>query len=228
MSGLFLSRLGLRRDAPVAALAELLVPADPDARLAASHRLLWSLFSDGAERRRDFLWREQGPGRFLALSRRPPNPLHDLFEIETRPFEPALSVGDRLGFALRANAVVSPRIAGAKRGRRADVVMHALHALPKGEARREARAEAVLSAGRAWLAGQGGRHGFAPEAEVGVDGYDSLRIPRDGRAPIRFGVLDFQGVLTVTDPTLFLGALSRGLGHARAFGCGLLLIRRVR
>lgn len=228
MSDLVLSRLRLRRDPPVAALAGLLVPGESHARMAAAHRLVWALFTDGAERRRDFLWREEAPGRFLALSRRPPNPLHELFEIESQPFAPVLSKGDRLGFALRANAVVSRRVEGQKRGRRADVVMDALFRLPKGEARREARAEAVQVAGRAWLARQGATHGFEPEGEVGVDGYDSVRLARDEGAPIRFGVLDFQGVLTVTDPPRFLGALERGLGHARAFGCGLLLIRRAR
>jgi len=35
-------------------------------------------------------------------------------------------------------------------------------------------------------------------------------------------------VLTVEDPPLFLVALAAGFGRARAFGCGLMLIRRAR
>ena len=72
MSELWLSRARLREDACVAALARLLVPEAASARPAAAHRLVWSLFADGPDRRRDFLWREEAPGRFMTLSRRPP------------------------------------------------------------------------------------------------------------------------------------------------------------
>ena len=47
-----------------------------------------------------------------------------------------------------------------------------------------------------------------------------------GLAPIRFSVLDFTGVLEVRDPAAFLAAIARGFGRAKAFGCGLMLIRR--
>jgi len=39
--------------------------------------------------------------------------------------------------------------------------------------------------------------------------------------------VDFQGILTVTDPELFRKALYEGLGKSKAFGCGLMLVRRV-
>lgn len=228
MTALFLSRARLRRDAPLAALGPLLVPTQAEARADAAHRLVWALFSDGPERRRDFLWREEAPGRFLALSARPPNPLHEVFDLDTKAFEPKLAAGDRLGFALRANPVVARKAAGATRGKRHDVVMDALHALPSGEARRLARPEKVIEAGRVWLARQGEAHGFSPEADVAVDGYDIVRIPRATGAGLRFGRLDFEGVLTVLDPERFLAGLRGGFGRARAFGCGLMLIRRAR
>lgn len=228
MTALFLSRVSLRRDAELAALAPLLLPELPGARTEAAHRLVWALFSDGPDRRRDFLWREESPGRFLALSTRPPNPLPDVFDVETKEFAPMLATGDRLGFALRANPVVARKAEGAARGRRHDVVMDALHAVPAGEARRLARPDKVVEAGRAWLMRQGAAHGFQPEDAVGVDGYEVVRIPRAGGPALRFGRLDFEGILTVTDPPRFLAALAAGLGRARAFGCGLMLIRRVR
>lgn len=228
MTSLFLSRAKLRRDAPLAALSPLLVPMQAEARADAAHRLVWALFSDGPDRRRDFLWREEGPGRFLALSGRPPNPLHDVFDLDTKEFEPRLAVGDRLGFALRANPVVARKQEGSTRGKRHDVVMDALHALPAGQERRLARPETVIEAGRAWLARQGDAHGFRPEEGVAVDGYETVRIPRAAGPALRFGRLDFGGVLTVTDPQRFLAGLSAGFGRARAFGCGLMLIRRVR
>lgn len=48
--------------------------------------------------------------------------------------------------------------------------------------------------------------------------------PRRGQP--QFGILDLRGSLTVTEPATFLAALARGFGRAKAFGCGLMLIRR--
>jgi CRISPR system Cascade subunit CasE len=225
---LWLSRARLRRDAPSAALARLLVPDAADARAAAAHHLVWSLFADGPDRRRDFLWRQEGPGRFLALSARPPTNLSELFEIESKPFAPVISAGDRLGFALRANPVVARATAPGTRGKRHDVVMDALRDIPKGAQRAEARPDKLVEAGRAWLARQGAAHGFCPVEGVAVDGYARVRIPRAGGSPAVFGVLDFEGALTVEDPPSFLAALAAGFGRARSFGCGLMLIRRRR
>ena len=224
MTALFLSRVRLRRDAAVATLAPLLLP-EGVARPGAMHRLVWSLFSDGPERKRDFLWREEAPGRFLALSARPPNRM-DLFDVDTKPFEANLSAGDRLGFVLRANAVVARSLGPGQRGVRHDVVMDALKAVPT-EGRAEARLDAVVSAGRAWLDRQGAAHGFRPDPGCGVDGYDRVRLDRGKARAAVFGVMDFTGVLLVQDPALFLSSLAAGFGRARAFGCGLMLIRRV-
>jgi len=44
---------------------------------------------------------------------------------------------------------------------------------------------------------------------------------------ISYSTVDYEGVLTVSDPELLLAQLSIGLGRAKAFGCGLMLIRRV-
>jgi CRISPR system Cascade subunit CasE len=227
MSELWLSRATLRRDASVSALARLLVPEAASARPAAAHHLVWSLFADGTERRRDFLWREEAPGRFMTLSRRPPVNIEGLFDLDSQPFAPMLAPGDRLGFTLRANPVVARSVAPGQRGKRHDVVMDVLKSVTPGQ-RAEARPDAVLTAGRAWLARQGATHGFQPEGEIAVDGYDRVVIPRETGAPATFGVLDISGVLTVQDPARFLAAQAAGFGRARSFGCGLMLIRRVR
>jgi CRISPR system Cascade subunit CasE len=103
--------------------------------------------------------------------------------------------------------------------------MHALHGTPQRE-RAGLRSEKAIVAGRAWLTRQGEAHGFRPESEVAVDGYKTMQLLREAGKPIRYGVLDFEGVLTVTDPTRFLASLPQGFGRVRAFGCGLMLIRR--
>jgi CRISPR system Cascade subunit CasE len=69
--------------------------------------------------------------------------------------------------------------------------------------------------------------GFAPEIDsLRIDGDDTVRISRGGGKPVEFGRLDFEGVIEVTNPAALLAAVVTGLGRARAFGCGLMLLRR--
>ena len=42
-----------------------------------------------------------------------------------------------------------------------------------------------------------------------------------------YSTLDFEGVvLTVSDPAALVPAIAHGFGGAKAYGCGLMLIRR--
>lgn len=82
---------------------------------------------------------------------------------------------------------------------------------------------------RGWLAGQGARAGFrllTPEGVPVVEDYSVRDLPRRGGNAPRFGVLDLTGTIEVTEPAAFLARLVRGFGRAKAFGCGLMLIRR--
>lgn len=254
---LYCSRIALRDDAAVGTLAGLLLPAEANASAAATHQLLWSLFTAAdphmpgaaaepaqhAQRQRpaaNFLWRDEGGEgwrrrRFLTLSAQTPDDRLRLFDVETKEFAPRFSVGQCLRFCLRANPSVSAPVRGAKRGKRKDPVAIALKSLPQAE-RRQQRFDILQREGRRWLAGQSERAGFwlpqgAPFAVDGEDHRVVARPPRpalarDGQAPIRFSVLDFSGVLEVRDPDAFLAAIARGFGRAKAFGCGLMLIRR--
>lgn len=233
---LYLSRLTLRRDPDAAALRALIDPAERSRALDAHHRLIWSLFADRPDRTRDFLWRADGKGRFFTLSARPPAPA-PLFEPpQIKAFAPDLAAGDRLAFALRANATRSLKTESGARGRRVDVVMHALHdtpgrtALPPGTAsQRPARRMGLAQdAAETWMRGQGVNSGFTLD-RLEVQDYSVLALPghrgrREGQP--QFGILDLAGGLTVTDPAAFVAALASGFGRAKAFGCGLMLIRR--
>jgi CRISPR system Cascade subunit CasE len=222
-----LARARLRRDTPIQALAQVLVPSQPGARCGVSHSLVWALFADDQERRRDFLWRETRPGEFLILAARPPRDLHGLFDLESKPFVPALCAGQRLHFDLRANPVISvwDGMPG-ERGKRHDVVMHALSQVPSAE-RRALREATMREAGYAWIARQGAAAGFSVDPdELCIDHYEQVRIPREEARDVRFSALTFQGVLTVDEPERFQTSLRTGFGAAKAFGCGLMLIRR--
>lgn len=229
----YLSRIRLRADASAQSLARLFLPEDDNRRAGAAHHWLWSLFADGPDRRRDFLWREEaavGRGHFLTLSARPPDDRHGLFEVETKAFEPALVPGDRLRFRLRASFSLSLPAERGKRGKRVDPVAHALAALPLAalpEAQRPARKIAIQhEVTSRWLLAQGGKAGFRLDQLEEIAADDWRRLPRAGEKPVSFPVLDLDGLLTVEDPAVFLAALTAGFGRARAFGCGLMLIRR--
>ena len=226
----WMTRARLKRDASIAALAPMLLPVEAGARAGAAHRLVWSLFADDSDAPRDFLWRDIGDGAFMALSVREPASDHPLLEVASKPFAPVLTVGDRLTFDLHVNPTVDRR-SGRDTRQRADVVMDAIHALPKG-ARAEARDAAVTTATRDWFATRAGEGGYDPDTlKIEPRGYRVQRIPRtgpDGRVqgPIHLGIVDLTGALTVTDPDAFTARLAKGFGRAKAFGCGLMLIRR--
>lgn len=219
---LYLSHIRLARSPAAQALTPLLLPQDSAARRAAQHNLLWSVFADGPARRRDFLWREERDGSFLTLSARPPVQT-DLFQPhQVRDFAPALAPGDRLAFQLRCNATRTRRD-----GARVDVVMDALHTIALGH-RAPERMRLATQEGAAWLGRQGERAGFrvieAEAADYITEVLAGHRGPRKGQP--QFGILDLTGRIEITDPGAFLTQLPLGFGRARAFGCGLMLIRR--
>lgn len=224
---LYLTRARLRSDASISTIAKTLLPDDASARAMASHQLVWSLFAGDPNAKRDFLWREDQRGTFFILSTRPPAE-SVIFTTETKVFAPDLAKGDLLRFTLRANATRSIKASPTARGKRADVVMAVLKPLSKDE-RTKVRDQVVFEAGQSWLSAQGQRYGFelVNETEsLRVDGYTKLDIPRRGGRDLTVSSLDFTGILQVTDPAYFLEHLCSGFGHAKAFGCGLMLIRR--
>ena len=229
---LYLSRVWLKRDASVQALLPVLLGHDgkKDGRSRhTGHHLIWSLFAGERERQRDFLWREMDArGTFLILSPRPPVDRNALFEVdESKPFAPELATGDRLRFSLRANSVIRRRSASRNRSVKHDVVMDTLRT-PHSGSRAEYRLDAVREAGFAWLDRQAGRAGFTVQPEeIGIDGYRQHRVERKGSAQaMAFSTLDFDGILEVWEPPVFLSCVARGFGAAKAYGCGLMLIRR--
>ncbi|MGP3724330.1 type I-E CRISPR-associated protein Cas6/Cse3/CasE [Cereibacter sphaeroides] len=238
---LYLSWIRLARNPSAQALSPLLAPADPAARRSAQHNLLWSVFADGPDRRRDFLWREEPDGSFLTLSARKPTET-DLFQPHRiREFAPQLSVGDRLEFQLRCNATRTEKTGalstgGKEKKRHIDLVMDMLHALPgrrdlpdgSESHRAPERMRLAREVGQAWLSRQGDKAGFRVlDAEVldySTEVLSGYRGPRKGQP--QFGILDLAGRIELTEPSGFLNALGRGFGRAKAFGCGLMLIRR--
>lgn len=226
MSELFLIRARLKDSLELRTLAPMLLPDNENDRVGAEHRLVWSLMAETPDQTRDFLYRVEAPGKFLILAPRRPR-ASALFDTdEPKSFAPALAVGDRLGFALRANATASVNRGADQRGKRRDVVSRAL-AEVTCEQRAEQRATVIGREGGAWLQRQGARHGFAVAPGLLVEEQEPLSLPRRGNRPARLGRLEFSGSLTVNNPAGFVAALAQGFGRGKAFGLGLMLIRRI-
>jgi len=138
---------------------------------------------------------------------------------------------------------------GRVRSVRSDIVMDALKPLggfkgPRdadGQTERAASRDQVLAnVARSWVGAQGEQHGFKlvlnpadDKPYLDASNYETIQIPRmkDGKLVPRsqfakFSVLDFAGIIEITDPMLFLTQLGKGFGKAKAFGCGLMLVKR--
>jgi|BioPla2DNA2_1021312.scaffolds.fasta_scaffold05578_8 CRISPR system Cascade subunit CasE len=197
-----------------------------------AHRQIWELFTDGPDRKRDFLYRQETFGSmptFYAVSEREPVNRGGLWHIESKIYEPVLREGQRLAFVLRANPI---RTKCDEKGRhkRHDVVMDVKTRL-KQQGRPRAswplEPEIVQRAGFAWLATRGEQCGFdVRDGEVRADGYRQQRFFKQGKSkPIQFSTIDYTGLLTVIEPEAFLVALFNGIGPAKGFGCGMMMVR---
>jgi CRISPR system Cascade subunit CasE len=200
------------------------------------HQWLWRLFTAPEGTTRDFLYRRrdlEDMPQFYVLSKRPAQQQSTAWDIQTRNYAPKLEAGARLRFDLRANPVVTHAHDG--KSRRHDVVMQEKTRLlrERGLARwqdwqgedKPLLYKLVRETCKTWLKSRGARLGFEIDEEsLSVDGYQQ-HAEKNGR--LRFSMVDFSGELTVSDPTAFDVALREGIGHAKAFGCGLLLVRRI-
>lgn len=76
---------------------------------------------------------------------------------------------------------------------------------------------------QAWLERKGKAHGFCIQS-LDIDPARKLYFRRKGKQGLHVGVR-FRGVLQVTDKQLFEKAFYTGIGGAKAFGFGMLLLQ---
>lgn len=203
----------------------------------ASHQLLWKLFTEDNERK--FLFREEqeplgsslkGAPVFFVLSEQQPIMESELFTIQAKSFAPKLSIGDRLAFKLRANPTISVRVEGEKRSKRHDVLMHAKYlAKTQGVTDQTLINHKMEQAAKIWLADPQRleRMGMSLDVVPDVESYQQQKWTKNrDKNEISYSSVDYQGVLTVQSPERFLKTLLSGIGKSKAFGCGLMLVRR--
>jgi CRISPR system Cascade subunit CasE len=193
--------------------------------IGAAHHLIWSLFGDH-DGRRPFLFRMTGASLreevMIYASKAPQDP-HGLWEIETKAFRPSFEVGARAAFSLRVNPTVS------RDGKRHDLVMDARRRGPLHEqSDRDAIAQRVVPA---WLAPRLTAVGLEAQQDgseyvMRVENYAVRAFHHADGHRVRIATVDVTGMAQVVDPNALADGLLTGIGRGKAYGCGMLLIKR--
>lgn len=190
------------------------------------HQKIWKAFParDGAVR--DFLTRLDPLDRQLRLlvlsltrPQRPgwcPEPAW-----QSKPVPPDFLGGGTYRFSLVANPTRKVRVAGengarAAQGKRVFITHREDRDVPNGKPQ-----DGLLS----WLARKAEAGGFAlPDlAAVRTVPRPRAYFNKGGKLGLHGGV-EFQGILRVTDPVAFRTAFVHGIGSAKAFGFGMLVL----
>lgn len=205
------------------------------------HQALWKVFSDGPDRERDFLFRRidaddvkrragTAGAAYLAVSERPPDKSELTKRLEVKEYAPRLGVGERIYFSLRVNPVRKVRDESGRQVRHDIVQDLRRRKEADGTPKDKLPPRLVLAedAAKEWLEKRRESLGFELEGDsLMVERYarDQFRKSR-GRSIVTVAALDMCGFATVTDSEALTKALYEGVGPAKAFGCGLLLVRR--
>lgn len=207
----------------------------PENRAYQLHQTLWELFPDQAER--SFLFREfedrGGVINYFLLSSIPPKDHHPwIAQIDSKPYAPNLRNGQQFTFDLRANPVVSVKKPNGKSARH-DVLMMAKKAAKaeNPEIHGQELQEIMLEAAAEWLRNEERKAKWGIEIEeiLEISAYQQHQLTRRSeKSPtIRFSSVDYKGQLRIVEAERFIDQLCKGFGHSKAFGCGLMLLRRI-
>jgi len=147
---------------------------------------------------------------------------------ETKPFDLTVAIGQRLRFRLRANptkrvAEKNPRLGSVMAGKRVGLVTDAERV---AWLIRKAEPSGFAIPGE-WFEGTHPVTGAAepvPNFRVDVIPEGRARNDKTGFRDGAFVAVRFEGVLVVTDPLRFVGAVRAGIGSAKGFGFGLLSV----
>ncbi len=230
---MYFSKITLKTNADRASFANALC-----SNTYKEHQILWKLFDTDPTAKRDFIYRyepQRNTPAYYMVSKRKPVDNDHVWKIETKNYAPIITTGQHFAFILRVNPVIT------KHGKHHDAVMHEKHRMGYKNMEvqlRPSSQEIVETAGLKWLTSRAEHSGFSiKDSAIRIDGYQphtsgikgggiKSKGSKRGKKEIRYSTMDYRGVLTVTDPEKFNKTLMQGTGKAKAFGCGLMLIRR--
>lgn len=196
------------------------------------HKLLWEFFPDRTNKKRDFLYRREmvknKPFYYLVSNTKPIAP-HQGWIVETKAYSPQLKKYARLHFVLRVNPVVT-RTLKAGKPKRHDLVMDKIVQLRQstGDWKYEVTRQDILQQEVSnWFRKKENTGGFQTEpSTMLISEYNMHKLSSEKGKRIQFSSCNISGDLMVLEPDLFLNLLYQGLGKAKAFGCGLILIQK--
>ena len=187
------------------------------------HQLVWQAFPGRDGLPRDFLTRlddkTEGTQLLVVSPTEPvrPNWLSETDSWESKPIPPAYFQARRYRIQLRANPTHKP-----VKDQQGNYIADA-----KKRKRRAITGEGELAA---WLKRKGESGGFRLVDSVPLETWSEVqrfeKRPSNGSHHRGVhGVVDFSGVIEITDPVLFLNVtFAKGIGSAKAFGLGLLVL----
>jgi len=188
------------------------------------HKDIWRLFPGMSkeprrsleDKRNGFLFRTESinpgrPARLLVQSRQLPVPSEKVIAIATKEFNPRPTEGQLLSFLLTANPVKTITDEGGRK-------------TTKGEPKK-CRVPLIKEDQQIeWL--QAKLKGAAMIESVKARTLPLLFFLKKGESG-KLSPVEFEGILRVKDPDMLMAGLLNGIGPAKAFGCGLMLVRRI-
>ena len=190
----------------------------------AIHQWMWKFFE--SDEKRNFLYRAKQKGRFIEIyvlsTTQPAQLMEEGVTLITKEFAPKFSSEQKLFFELS----VVPRFHTFK-GKKQSLLMN-YKFKNKAELQDIKNSNGDVMFGsylevNNWLNRIGQRSGFRVE-NFSINAVNQHKF-RNKAHRISFDSIDLQGILSVTDPDLFLETLSKGVGSEKSFGFGLLLLR---
>ena len=201
------------------------------------HSMVWDLYADSEKRSRDFLYRVdnvRGKPVIYSVSQRKPVYMGNVWSVETKEYNPVIFKGQWLTFTLRANPIrtrwTNPNEKGERTHKRHDIVMDAKWVIRAGRGSLPVQlriVDLVQIEGARWLQEKGSKQGFQVDSNQVLCGAYRQHSFHQGakKRQVSISTIDFNGLLEVTDPLLFRSALMNGIGPAKGFGCGMLMVK---
>jgi len=191
------------------------------------HQLIRSIFPDSYEG--PLLFRSVDDKKrsvFYIVSKTEPLSNNSMC-IQTKEYAPNLIKGQILHFSLTANPAIMVRIENRKNGVRYDVWMDTRK---KEKERCESPENIFIKCyenTKEWLTFRSNRLGFEVK-NVDIERYmHHSFVKTNDKNKVSYGAVDYKGIIEVTDPDIFINrTLYRGIGPSKAFGCGLMLVKK--
>lgn len=198
------------------------------------HKKIWELVSRNENQKRNFLYRVEYDAyqniKHIYLLAPHQIASRNNLKIAVSPrYQPQIETGECLYFKLRANPIIKRKENG--KAKEYGLVMDAKHQFKKNGQNyldQFSMDELISDVGIKWLGRKGEQHGFSvKQVDVKIDNDSEYSVSPPGKQAFTLRTLDFEGKLKIVNADRFKKSLFNGIGSAKAFGCGLMLVKRI-